>query len=59
MQKTFEDKVEKMLGERETRRRAQANLALQASLRLRTDEEVYEHIYRTLGLARQKATVLS
>ncbi len=56
MKKTFEERVEEMLCERTVSRKRQANYALQTSLRERTDEEVYEHIYRTLGLARQKAT---
>ena len=56
MAKTFEERVEELLCEGAIRRKMQANTILQTSLRERTDEEVYEHIYRTLGIARQKAT---
>ena len=53
--KKFEEYVEQLAEKRAEKLRQKANLALQASLRERTDEEVYAHIYRTLGVSAQKA----
>ena len=54
----FEKQLEQMEMQREGKRRQRANAALQSSLRERTDEQVYAHIYRTLGVSAQKAFAL-
>ena len=51
----FQKYVDDLETKRTTRKRQRANAALQSSLRERTDEEVYAHIYRTLGVSAQKA----
>ena len=53
---SFEKKVEQLIKDREQRRLAAFNLALQKSLRERTVEEVYESIYSGLGI--QKSPVV-
>ena len=50
----FERYVENLAQKGEQRRLNSANLALQKSLRERTEEEVYEGLYRRLGVSRQK-----
>ena len=52
--KNFETKVEEMIQSGEKRRLAGSNYVLQRSLRERSEEEVYESIYRNLCVSVQK-----
>ncbi|MBQ9118396.1 MAG: hypothetical protein IJY11_04260 [Clostridia bacterium] len=54
----FDKYVESLAQRGRERRLNAANLALQKSLRERTEEEVYDSIYRRLGVAAQKQPVV-
>ena len=54
----FDRYVERLSEQGAKRRLNAANAALQKSLRERTEEEVYDSIYRRLGVSRQKVSAV-